>query len=105
MVSQVVDRILAEAKELGETGRITSEPLRWLLHGGPCTGKSHVVKILHEELFKDILGWNMSVEYQIVALQAVMAEQLHGDTIHHALGIPAFRWQAFDSRGDQQRQK
>ena len=89
MVSQIVDRILAEADELAKTGRITSKPLRWLLHGGPGTGKSHVIKILHEELFHGILGWNMSVEYRIVALQTVMVEQLQGDTIHHALGIPA----------------
>ena len=39
MVSQVVDRVLAEAKELGDKGRITSEPLRWLLHGGPRHGE------------------------------------------------------------------
>ena len=31
------------------------------------------------------------MEYQIVALQAVMAELLDGDTIHHACGMLAFR--------------
>ena len=30
----------------------------------------------------------MGVQFQVVALQAVMAEQLGGDTIHHACGIP-----------------
>ena len=30
----------------------------------------------------------MGVEFQVVTLQAVMAEQLGGDTIHHACGIP-----------------
>ena len=90
MVKMVVQRILEEAKELGEKGCIKSEPMRWLLHGGPGTGKSHVIKIIHEELFQNILKWIMSMEYQIVALQAVMAEQLQGDTVHHALGIPVF---------------
>ena len=33
----------------------------------------------------------MGVEFQVVALQAVMAEQLQGDTIHHACGIPVNR--------------
>ena len=33
----------------------------------------------------------MGVEFQVVALQAVMADLLGGDTIHHALGIPAFK--------------
>ena len=104
MASQIVDRVLAEAKELGETGSIKSEPMRWLLHGGPGTGKSHVIKLVHEELFGQILGWNMSVEYQIVALQAVMAEQLHGDTIHHALGIQVFGHKSGSAHKDWQRQ-
>ena len=25
------------------------EPLRWSMHGGPGTGKSHVIKVLKEE--------------------------------------------------------
>ena len=32
----------------------------------------------------------MSLDYQMVSLQAVMAELLEGDTIHHALGINPF---------------
>ena len=67
------------------------EPLRWLLHGGPGTGKTHAVKIVKDDFFQKVLGWNMGVQFQIVALQAVMAEFLGGDTIHHACGIPAFK--------------
>ena len=33
---------------------------------------------------------DMCVQYQVVALQAVMADLLGGDTIHHALGIDPF---------------
>ena len=65
------------------------EPLRWLIHGGPGTGKSHVIKQV-KELFRDILHWDMGIEYQVVALQAVMADLLGGDTIHHACGIGVF---------------
>ena len=60
------------------------------MHGGPGTGKSHVIKILKEELFGQILKWNMGVEFQIVAFQAVMADLLGGDTVHHALNIGIF---------------
>ena len=38
-------------------------------------------------MFTDVLQWNIGVEVQIVALQAVMADVLGGDTIHHACGI------------------
>ena len=59
-------------------------------HGGPGTGKTHVIKILKEELFGKVLKWNIAVEFQVVALQAVMADLLGGDTIHHALNIGIF---------------
>jgi len=34
-----------------------------------------------------VLGWHHGVDFQIVSFQAVMAELLEGDTIHHALGL------------------
>ena len=68
-----------------------AEPLRWLMHRGPGTGKSHVIKVIKDRFFKGLLGYDIGVEFQIVVLQAVMAEILGGDTIHHACGIPAFR--------------
>ena len=33
--------------------------------------------------FADVLHWEMGVEFQVAALQAVIADQLGGDTIHH----------------------
>ena len=45
------------------------------MHGGPGVGKSHVLKLLRE-LFEEVLGWNMGLEYQMAALQAVMADLL-----------------------------
>ena len=58
------------------------------MHGGPGTGKSHVINVIKERLFRKVLKWEMGVEYQIVALQAVMADLLGGDAIHHACGFP-----------------
>ena len=64
-----------------------AEPLRWVLHGGPGIGKSHTLKLLRTEFFEQVLEWQHGVEFQIVSFQAVMAELLDGDTIHHALGL------------------
>ena len=68
------------------------------MHGGPGTGKSHVVKrVVKEELFDQILHWQQGLDYQVIALQAVMADLLNGDTIHHACGIPVHKK---DASGD-----
>ena len=48
-----------------------------------------MLKLL-KELFEEELGYENGLEYQMVALQAVMAEQLDGDTLHHACGIDPF---------------
>ena len=60
------------------------------MHGGPGTGKSHVIKIIKSELFEQVLKWKIVEDFQIVALQAVMADLLGGDTIHHALNLPVY---------------
>ena len=63
--------------------------MRWLVHGEPGVGKSYVIACM-KELCTDVLKWQQGVEFQVIALQAAMAEQLAGDTIHHALGIHLF---------------
>ena len=69
-----------------------------MVHGGPGTGKSHVVKrVVKEELFDQILHWQQGLDYQVIALQAVMADLLNGDTIHYACGIPVHKK---DASGD-----
>ena len=83
VASQVVQEIFSENPRV-------LEPLRWAVHGGPGTGKSHVLNRLRKELFEDILGWKQGDEFQVVTLQAVMAHDLKGDTIHHAFGL---NWQ------------
>ena len=64
----------------------TAGPIRWLLHGKPGAGKSHTIKKL-QQLFEEVAGYQQDVHFQIVALQATMAVQISGDTIHHALHI------------------
>ena len=77
-VSIVAQRVLRELRATACPARTAmGEPLRWCVHGGPGTGKSHVIKLIIE-LFTTVLKWNMGVEFQVVALQAVMAEQLGG---------------------------
>ena len=68
-------RVIEEMKAFNRSDyRKLSEPLRWCMHGGPGTGKSHALKILKEELFEGLLQWDMSEQFQIVAYQAVIAD-------------------------------
>ena len=85
--AKVAEQIVGEMPLDGDT---TAEPLRWAVHGGPGTGKSYVLNLIRKELFEKLLGWKQGAEFQVVTLQAVMASDLNGDTIHHAFGL---NWQ------------
>jgi hypothetical protein len=85
MLRVVCQRMCDELDEVAD-GHDRSDPLMWLLHGCPGTGKSEVLMMV-KELFQEVCGWQMGLEYQMVALQAVMAQLLGGDTIHHASGM------------------
>ena len=90
MVSLVVKQVCKEIRA-SNTGNYSDwSPFRWSMHGGPGTGKSHVIKIIKSELFEQVLKWKIVEDFQIVALQAVMADLLGGDTIHHALNLPVY---------------
>jgi hypothetical protein len=84
MLRVICKRVCDELQ--GESG---GEPLIWMLHGLPGTGKSEVLQMV-QELFREVCGWQMGLEYQMAALQVVMAQMLEGDTIHHGLGINPF---------------
>lgn len=88
MLRRICARMVDELQEQGESVPNT-EPLLWLLHGEPGTGKSEVLHHV-KELFRGVCGWQMGVEYQMAALQAVTAQLLSGDTLHHACGITPF---------------
>ena len=65
--------------------RQTEDPLVWLLHGPPGTGKSHVLGFLRQ-LF-ELVGYTYGLDYEVVAFQAVNAADLKGKTIHSAFGF------------------
>ena len=89
-LSRVIERVVHEMR----TGEMHSgsqndeeDPLRWVLRGGPGTGKTHAIKLLRTELFEGILGWQAGVHFQTTALQAVTSDMLDGDTLHHCFGL------------------
>ena len=88
LLEHVVDRVLVEYNlaKPEETKRQSAEPLVWLLHGPPGTGKSHVLKFLRQ-LFDDVMGFKQGADYEFTALQAVNAKDIKGKTLHHALGL------------------
>jgi DNA replication protein DnaC len=88
MLHVICNRVCDELEDASNETQF-KDPLMWLLHGTPGTGKSEVL-LMAKELFTDVCGWSMGAEYQMVALQAVMAQLLGGDTIHHAVGINPF---------------
>ena len=88
MLEHVVDRLLVEYNlaKPEDTKRQSVEPLVWLLHGPPGTGKSHVLKFLRQ-LFDEVMGFRQGIDYEFTALQAVNAKDIKGKTLHHALGL------------------
>ena len=72
------------------SGTNSTEPMLRLVHGGPGVGKSYVINKMRT-LFETVCGWTSGWDFQIAALQAVMAEQIGGDTLHHALGLNPFQ--------------
>ena len=85
----VVDRIMVELGLIrdAQSLRQTSDPLVWLLHGPPGTGKSHVLGFVRE-LF-DMMGYTYGLDYEVAASQAVNAADLKGKTMHKAFGWKA----------------
>ena len=53
VVKKVAKRVRLEFRACagGASFDDIGEPLRWSMHGGPGTGKTHVIKIIKEELF------------------------------------------------------
>ena len=85
-----MEQIIQDSKFLGDRRRGRPKQFIRLQHGGPGTGKSHVIKILKEKLFEGEIGWRAGLDFQIGAFQAVNADNIDGDTLHHALGLQPF---------------
>ena len=90
LVERVADQVCMEFRARTTNTYDDFHPLRWSLHGGPGTGKSHVIKIIKTELFEKLLQYKIAEYFHILALQAAMADLSGGDTIHHALNLPVF---------------
>ena len=67
----IIDNEILEGHGKGERKQTL-----WMLHGGPGTGKSHVIRILKEELFEQLMGWEAGLDFQIGAFQAVNADNV-----------------------------
>jgi len=89
VVELVVRRVMEEEGMYAQEQRQMSPPLLHLMHGGPGVGKSHVIGKI-KEFYEDIMQWTIGDEYNIAALQAVMAVNLGGETLHHVAGINPF---------------
>ena len=87
IIRKVSDKVIQQSEVDSDRRRSQGEQFLWMLHGGPGTGKSHVIKILKEELFEKRMGWQCGMDFQMAAFQAVNADQINGDTLHHALGL------------------
>ncbi len=87
LLGLVVDRILIEhgLAQAEDTALRRSDPLVWLMHGGPGTGKTHVLPFLRE-LF-GMLDYLQGIEYEVAAFQAVNAADVAGKTLHSACGL------------------
>ena len=69
IVNSVAKRICQEMNALAaDDYTLFPELLRWSMHGGPGTGGTHVIQMIKEELFQNVLKWDIGVKQQIVAL-------------------------------------
>ena len=81
-MEKVADRVLAQEFAISASGkkarqkRAEMEPLLWVLHGGPGTGKSFVIEKIRKELFEKEMGWTHGIDFQVAALQATSASAL-----------------------------
>ena len=83
----LVDRVLVELglAKPDKTRRKSEDPLIWLLHGPPGTGKSHVLQFVRQLFGK--LDYAEGIDFEFTAFQAVNAVAIGGKTLPHALGL------------------
>ena len=86
----IANKIIAEyglGDLIGDTaGHDFQEPLGWLLHGGPGTGKTHALHFVRQ-LFADVVGYKEGIDFVVTTFQAVNAADVQGSTIHQAFGL------------------
>ena len=65
VLKKVCDRACQELREDADS-LAKSDPLLWLMHGGPGVGKAEVLKLLHKFL-EEVCGYQMGIEFQMAA--------------------------------------
>jgi len=70
-------------------GKSIAAPTHHLCHGPPGTGKSEVLKLI-KRLLVECYSYTQGKEFEITALQAVVACAHGGETLHHVSGINPF---------------
>ena len=63
------------------------------------------MKVIKEECFQTLLKLEIGVAFQIPALQAVMADQLSGDMVHHARNLGMFGERKHYDHGEDNRKQ
>lgn len=93
VVMMIHDRVWSEACDMDtyQPGSACSEPMRALICGAPGVGKSFITQAAKELFLR--LGWTQGQEFQFAAFQAVVADQVGGDTLHHFFHINERRQQ------------
>ena len=86
LLQRIADRCFQEDDDDAAGRASSSVPLRWLMHGKPGTGKSHVLRCVIS-FFEECLHWKKGVQFCVAALQAVTAAAVGGDTLHHTAAI------------------
>ena len=66
-----------------------TEPLRWLLHGIPGSGKTMCTRKL-VAFFEEVMKWSIGVQFHVCTLQLMLASILGGSTVHHLAGLTPF---------------
>ena len=64
MVERVPDQVRVDIRARNTTTYDNFNPLRWSMHGGLGTGNSHVINIIKNELFEQILKYT-TAEYVV----------------------------------------
>ena len=80
-------RVWQEEQE--SPGHVT-EPLQWLMHGIPGSGKTECTRRV-VKFFEEVMKWKHGVEFHVCTLQVVLAAALGGTTCHFLAGINPFR--------------
>ena len=94
----VANRVKQEITEDINGMHGSSEPLRWMLHGGAGRGKSKALSIVVQ--FFELLGYVKDKHFEIGAFQGKMARLSGGSTLHQLSAMKLFGNDAWKERSN-----